>query len=128
MQPFVVIEKDDILLTNCFTIIFQTTKFVTFISVDSLWLWNALPPINIHLHLNTIKAVSGLYKHLWDKFYRTLNPNNLCICLSFPLPLLYAPIIVKPYPQGPYTSTEDLTSTIPIGCMGLLIGKSNPLF
>ena len=39
-------------------------------------LWNTLPPINIDVHLNTIKSL--IYDHLWNHFAEHFNPNTSC--------------------------------------------------
>ena len=39
-------------------------------------LWNALPPINTDLHLNSIKTL--IYEFHWNHFTEHFNPNNSC--------------------------------------------------
>ena len=61
-------------------------------------LWNALPPIDLNLSSNTIKA--KIKKYLWSFFVENFNQHITCSfhfacpcakCLSLPLPTNYSP-------------------------------------
>jgi hypothetical protein len=48
-------------------------------------LWDSLPPLDISLHLSSIK--SKLHNYFWDHFISHFNPNNECsyhyLCLCY---------------------------------------------